>query len=416
MPKRVHKRGVPTPPPRNLENKISKLSGKKIEEKKAFFDTTMGKVVAVAGIALIALSFVTAGIYLYTEPNEEANEQRSQKDSELNLQPYLSEQDTLTRQVHLTKFEPYTGHFVHNGFYSMANGNTDVSCRVLSSLDELNTCKEYAIRYFGHYQDISESEKQRAYDLDGFTVSYDEVVVRLGVNPWLRSNYQNALKTVELTLLSPVLEDLDIEQLILDIHTELTDQLKNSEDGTQVNKGAYRTRPVAIQPDGFGNNLAQLMTLAEKKNGEGSFLILLRAAQKFRKFDDISRLTPEEKRVFTSVYDVCSSVKDVPHQMEKFSKDYAKKIRQPKTMSEVFDLAAWVHMSLVKIHPFEDGNGRLARILMNTELKRFGYHSVVFLRDKEYSKAIQKDLQQPGAFAAYIAQVYDTIPEAMQKV
>lgn len=36
-------------------------------------------------------------------------------------------------------------------------------------------------------------------------------------------------------------------------------------------------------------------------------------------------------------------------------------------------LAAWVHDMVVKIHPFEDGNGRTARILMNIVLLHFNY-------------------------------------------
>ena len=239
----------------------------------------------------------------------------------------------------------------------------------------------------------------------------------MGLNPWFLNNWQNALKTVELTLLSPVLEDLDIEKVILEIHADLTRQLKNL-DGTEVKSGDYRTRPVAIQPDGLADDMIKLQKFVEKKNGPGSFLTLQRASQSFQKFDGIHRLSRKEKKVFTSVYQLCSPVKDLPQEMKKFSKEYGDKIRemkakQKKTRGEVFDFAAWVHMSLIKIHPFEDGNGRLARILMNTELKRFGYHSVVFLNDKEYTEAIQKDRQQPGAFAAYIDQVYDTIPKAM---
>lgn len=37
------------------------------------------------------------------------------------------------------------------------------------------------------------------------------------------------------------------------------------------------------------------------------------------------------------------------------------------------ELAAWAHDMLVRIHPFQDGNGRTARILMNVLLIHFGY-------------------------------------------
>lgn len=35
--------------------------------------------------------------------------------------------------------------------------------------------------------------------------------------------------------------------------------------------------------------------------------------------------------------------------------------------------AGWLHAELVKIHPFQDGNGRTARLLMNNELMMDGY-------------------------------------------
>ena len=47
-----------------------------------------------------------------------------------------------------------------------------------------------------------------------------------------------------------------------------------------------------------------------------------------------------------------------------------------KTMHPV-NLAAWVHAEFVRIHPFSDGNGRTARILMNFILLKYGYLPIV---------------------------------------
>jgi Fic-DOC domain mobile mystery protein B len=38
-----------------------------------------------------------------------------------------------------------------------------------------------------------------------------------------------------------------------------------------------------------------------------------------------------------------------------------------------FEVAAWLHHKAVQIHPFQNGNGRWARLLANTWLKRGGY-------------------------------------------
>lgn len=59
----------------------------------------------------------------------------------------------------------------------------------------------------------------------------------------------------------------------------------------------------------------------------------------------------------------------VPHLMEKFGTDLARTGTQPRS---AFD----AHYRLVSIHPFADGNGRTARLLMNLLLLRGGYPPV----------------------------------------
>jgi Fic family protein len=46
--------------------------------------------------------------------------------------------------------------------------------------------------------------------------------------------------------------------------------------------------------------------------------------------------------------------------------------------------SAILHTEFIKIHPFEDGNGRTARLLVNYELTKYGYPTVVIkARDKD---------------------------------
>ena len=44
-----------------------------------------------------------------------------------------------------------------------------------------------------------------------------------------------------------------------------------------------------------------------------------------------------------------------------------------KAESHPVELAAVVHLKFVTVHPFSDGNGRVARLLMNFVLHRRGY-------------------------------------------
>jgi Fic family protein len=44
--------------------------------------------------------------------------------------------------------------------------------------------------------------------------------------------------------------------------------------------------------------------------------------------------------------------------------------------AEAVHLAVWVHAELIRIHPFEDGNGRTARLMMNWLLVRLGLRPI----------------------------------------
>jgi Fic family protein len=67
--------------------------------------------------------------------------------------------------------------------------------------------------------------------------------------------------------------------------------------------------------------------------------------------------------------------------------------------------AAELHYNLVAIHPFSDGNGRTARLLMNYHLLRNGYpHTIIEVEDRaEYLTALEEaNAGRCERFAAFI--------------
>jgi Fic family protein len=46
--------------------------------------------------------------------------------------------------------------------------------------------------------------------------------------------------------------------------------------------------------------------------------------------------------------------------------------------------AAMLHSLLVKVHPFIDGNGRTARLLLNLELMKSGYVPIIIKNDQRF--------------------------------
>ena len=77
---------------------------------------------------------------------------------------------------------------------------------------------------------------------------------------------------------------------------------------------------------------------------------------------------------------------EVQSQMQEFIKKYNENI----TKLHPIELASFIHIEFVKIHPFIDGNGRTSRLLMNLELIKAGFPPVVIeLEDRlEYYKAL----------------------------
>lgn len=96
---------------------------------------------------------------------------------------------------------------------------------------------------------------------------------------------------------------------------------------------------------------------------------------------------------------------EVPSKMEQFIKEYEAK---KETLHPV-ELASFVHIEFVGIHPFIDGNGRTSRLLMNLELIKAGFPPVVIsVEDRlEYYKALD---------AAHVTGSYKLFLDLMEKV
>ena len=84
----------------------------------------------------------------------------------------------------------------------------------------------------------------------------------------------------------------------------------------------------------------------------------------------------------------------VPIQMYQFLDNLNFKIKNSKNKSEQLDCITYAHYEFIKIHPFNNGNGRTGRLLMNVVCLIFGYKPLkLYHREGDSRYAYIKALQ-----------------------
>jgi len=96
----------------------------------------------------------------------------------------------------------------------------------------------------------------------------------------------------------------------------------------------------------------------------------------------------------------------------KLMDEYIKNIEKLKL--KTIKKAAFIHHEFVKIHPFIDGNGRVARLLTNFYLMKNGYTPIIIQKDdrgKYYRSLNKADIGDLSDFASFIAR---SVNESLQ--
>ncbi len=104
------------------------------------------------------------------------------------------------------------------------------------------------------------------------------------------------------------------------------------------------------------------------------------------------KTTPNHVKTKTGEIFRFATPEETPALMSDLISWYREKSIDPK--SNPIRLAAWFHYKFIQIHPFDDGNGRTARILMNFILMKFGYPPTIIKtqqREEYFSVLRQAD-------------------------
>ncbi|MDO5843524.1 MAG: Fic family protein [Methanocorpusculum sp.] len=94
-----------------------------------------------------------------------------------------------------------------------------------------------------------------------------------------------------------------------------------------------------------------------------------------------------------------------PEKLKSLMNDFVEWFNSNESILHPVEFAALVHLKFVFIHPFIDGNGRVARLLMNLALLRNGYTITVIppILRREYIESLEtahKDTEQYCIFIA----------------
>lgn len=99
-----------------------------------------------------------------------------------------------------------------------------------------------------------------------------------------------------------------------------------------------------------------------------------------------------------------------PVKVPRLMKEFIDWLHQTKT--EVIRIAADAHFKLVSIHPFTDGNGRTARLLMNLILMQAGYPPAIIRKE---DRRVYIDSIEKGQLSGDLSDYYPIIVAAVER-
>ncbi len=119
----------------------------------------------------------------------------------------------------------------------------------------------------------------------------------------------------------------------------------------------------------------------------------------------VYKTSPNHVKTATGETFYFASPEETPAKMQDLI-DWYRKQKENQEVNPIL-LASQFHYKFIRIHPFDDGNGRIARLLMNFILMQFGYPpAIIKTQDKEnyFSALRQADAGNSDPFISYISE------------
>lgn len=120
----------------------------------------------------------------------------------------------------------------------------------------------------------------------------------------------------------------------------------------------------------------------------------------FAKVPQSISLNDEEKKLVRGLMEFQPPHEQVPALMHQFAEEFCAKVADNEDLDK---LCAWSHQELVKIHPYWDGDGRTARLLMNLLRMWAGEKPLLFDGERKYTQAVRSS--DPQGFYNYLQEL-----------
>ena len=180
------------------------------------------------------------------------------------------------------------------------------------------------------------------------------------------------IKAVELIWMTNILENTlpkglskkKVEKVLFDVYEEVDDLMQSaSEPGLCQLVQHLKAFKYLCQKSKDSNSLPELsqniiknthqIMMQGLRNGQGLFI----NAGAYR------------KSAVCAGDHIFPSYECIPDSMERIVSEYNKRVSESH---DQYELASWLHFNIVSLHPFEDGNGRISRLLWCYSLMRDG--------------------------------------------
>lgn len=283
------------------------------------------------------------------------------------------------------RFKPYLARFIHPGLQSVIDGK--IGCDIQPHIEIKNICERNAAKVLEYLQKTDPQALQLPPSYSGFSVNHDTGrSFRFRMDPKVYKNYEETLSFVESTFFGPKspIESSPEETItyILELHKRL---VRGLPDEGRLTPGKFRTKARY-----YSSELKLPQYLERAKSLPKKEAALFRDyLQKLQESGLIGIKSAEDEAIWQKVgLYVAPEAHLIAGQMKAFAERLLELLHEGM---DPIDLAAYVHTELARISPFTIAIGRLARILTNAILARYGnIVPLVFYSKNDYLNAVDQ--------------------------